>query len=84
MWILKPRRCAVLGVLGNPRNMLRFARRVSAGAAAGASAYAAYEYNTNEGFRRACQLYFRIGPVVLLYRAVEFKHALLQPPEDVI
>ena len=63
--------------------MLRFLRRASAGAAAGASAYAAYEYNTNEGFRRACQLYLRIGPVVFVYRAVEFKHALLQPPEDV-
>ena len=63
--------------------MLRFLRRASAGAAAGASAYAAYEYNTNEGFRRACQLYLRIGPVVFVYRAVEFKHALLQAPEDV-
>ena len=63
--------------------MLRFLRRASAGAAAGASAYAAYEYKTNEGFRRACQLYLRIGPVVFVYRAVEFKHALLQPPEDV-
>lgn len=63
--------------------MLRFLRRASAGAAAGASAYAAYEYKTDEGFRRACQLYLRIGPVVFVYRAVEFKHALLQAPEDV-
>lgn len=58
-------------------------RRGAATAAAGGSAYAVYEYNTNEGFRRAMQLYGKIGPVVVVYRTVELKHALMQPPASV-
>ena len=63
--------------------MLSGALRGAAGVVAGAGLYGAYRYNTDDGFRRACQLYGRIGPVVVVYRSMELKHALLKPSEAV-
>ena len=54
-------------------------RRGGAAALAGGSAYGVYRYNTDDGFRRACQLYSKIGPVVVVYRGVELKHAITKP-----
>lgn len=49
--------------------------RASAAALAGAGAYAAYKYKTDEGFQRALMLYGNLGPVVIHYRLVETKQA---------
>ena len=56
-------------------------RRGLAGVAGIGGAAAAYKYATDEGFGRACTLYGRLGPVVVHYRAVEFKHSLLAPSQ---
>jgi aarF domain-containing kinase len=61
--------------------MAHVLRRASLAAAAGGGAWCTYRYQTDEGVRRAVQLYSYIGPVVGLYRAVELKHALMKPPE---
>lgn len=48
------------------------------GAAAGSGGvYLGYKYQTDEGSRRALQVYWQFGWVVCHYRAVEMKHKLL-------
>ena len=56
--------------------MLPAVRRFGLGSGVASSAYAAYQYNTDDGARRAMQMWYHFGPVALHYRLVEAKQAL--------
>ena len=56
--------------------MLPAVRRFGLGSGVASSAYAAYQYNTDDDARRAMQMWYHFGPVALHYRLVEAKQAL--------
>lgn len=62
--------------------MLSALRRVGLGAGACATAYTAHQYQTDEGARRAMQMWYHFGPVALHYRFVEAKHQFWPRSED--
>ena len=55
--------------------MLPAVRRFGLGSGVASSAYAAYQYNTDDDARRAMQMWDHFGPVALHYRLVEAKQA---------
>ena len=64
--------------------MLRTAlsRAAQLGAGVGVGGFG-YLYATDEGTRRACTLYGKLGPVVVHYRFVEARQQFLKTPEEV-
>ena len=63
--------------------MLRTAlsRAAQLGAGVGVGSFG-YLYATDEGTRRACTLYGKLGPVVVHYRFVEARQQFLKTPEE--